>query len=569
MSRAQQGGIAALISDYRHFAGARLWLSFALMILGALAEGFGLLMIVPLASIAMGADSGLSQFTPWIKSWNTERRFIIVLGLFLAAMAARSLLLLARDTLLARIEAEYEASLRLRSAATLARRGWPFASRLGQAGMQSLLLNDVPRAALAAGHMQQAAVGATMLFAQLAIAFILSPALTLVAIVFLAVAATVSMRFAKRTATRGQEISYAMNESAGSGFRLHTGLKAALAQDTVPAFLAEYQSTLRRTARQMSEVVRDFSSAQQLASFAGALVAALLLLVGVRVLALPFPVLVTSLVVFARMNGPAQMVQNGTLRAAANAPAFAAIHSKLGPLDWTVPEARAYLPLDWSELALERVGYQHQLGLGIADASLSIRRGEWIGFSGASGEGKTTLVDLTAGLLLPATGTIRLDGRRLEGDLLERWRGIIAYVGQDGSLFDETIRGNLLAEGAAASEADLWRVLETVGLDKRVRVFPGGLDEMVGDRGNLLSGGERQRLVIARAILRRPSFIILDEATAALDADGEAQLIERLKSLDPRPAALVVAHRASTLAHCDSIVAFQHGIVAKKDEGQP
>ena len=562
MSRAQQGGIAALFSDYRRFAGARLWLSFALMILGALAEGFGLLMIVPLAAIAMRSDERILRLAPSLQSWSLDQRFTLALGLFVGAMALRSALLLARDTLLAQLEADYEVSLRLRSAATLARRGWPFASRIGQAGMQSLLLNDVPRAAQAAAFIQQAAVGATMLLVQMAVAFFLSPALTLVAIAFLALAALVSTHFVHRSATRGLSISDAMDESAGSGFRLHAGLKAALAQGAVPAFLAEYRVSLSRTARQMAHLARDYSASQQLTSFGAAVVAAVLLLVGVRILALPFAVLVTSLVVFARMNSPAHTVQNSVVRAAAFAPAFAAIHGRLGELDWAVPEQRPVERLDWNELKVDRVRHLHRPELGLADASLTLRRGEWIGVSGASGAGKTTLLDLAAGLLAPEEGTVELDGHALGGNLLERWRGALAYVGQEGSVFNDTVRGNLLAEGIPANEAELWKALEIVGLVTRVRAFATGLDESVGDRGSHLSGGERQRLVLARALLRRPTLLILDEATAALDPESEAELLERLKAMEPRPAAIVVAHRASTLAHCDSVVAIQHGILS-------
>jgi ATP-binding cassette subfamily C protein len=563
MSRAQSSGVAALLRDYRRFAGRRLWLSLALMIMGAAAEGFGLLMLVPLATVAIGgSESRVSRLVPFAASWTSQQRFLAALALFVAAMAARSLLLLARDTLLSRVEADYEVSLRLRSAATLARRGWPFASSIGQPAMQSLLLNDVPRAGQASGFIQQGAVAATMLMVQFVIAFILSPPLTLLALAFLVVGAAFSLKFVQRGVRRGLSMTYSMEDSASSGFRLHAGLKAALAQGSVPAFLAEYRRSLSRTAGQMVRFATDYSYAQQAISFAAALVAAVLLLVGVRVLALPFPVLVTSLVVFARMSGPAQQLQNSAVRTAAFASSFAAIEQRLGPLDWNVPKELPRKPVTWKELVLKQVRHQHGPGLGVAEASLRLQRGEWLGLRGASGAGKTTLIDLAAGLLTPQGGMVALDGQQLEGATLERWREALAYLGQEGSVFNDTIRGNLLAEGVDAGEADLWAAIETVGLADRVRAFPNGIDESVGDRGSHLSGGERQRLALARALLRKPSLLIFDEATAALDPESEAELIKRLKAIGPRPAALVVAHRASTLAHCDSVITIQHGVVS-------
>jgi ATP-binding cassette subfamily C protein len=528
------------------------------MISGALAEGFGLLMIVPLATIAISGDESTLHYAPWAAAWTSDRRFMAALGLFLAAMAARSVLLFARDASLAKLEAEYEANLRLRAAATLASRGWPFASRIGQAGIQSLLLSDVPRAGQAAAFLQNIAVAATMLIVQLTLTLILSPSLTLVALVFLVLALIISLRSATRGVRSGFGISEAMEESAGSGFRLHAGLKAALAQGTVSAFLSEYRSSLGLTAGQFTTYARDYASSRQRTAFGAALVAAVLLFVGVRVIALPFPVLVTSLILFARMSGPAQLLQNSVLQAAAYAPAFAAVERRLGPLVSTVPERSSTQPLAWMRLALRAVAFEHQPGLGVNDVSLRLKAGEWLGIRGISGAGKTTLVDLVAGLLSPDAGSIEIDGRQLKGELLERWRAGTAYVGQEGGVFNDSVRGNLLAEGAEADDVDLWQALEIVGLGRRVRAFPAGLNESVGDRGSQLSGGERQRLVIARALLRRPNLLILDEATAALDPESEAQLIERLKSIAPRPAALVIAHREATLNHCDSIFALQH-----------
>ena len=532
------------------------------MIFGALAECFGLLTIVPLVSVAIGGgDSRVLRFASWANAWTADQRFLAALALFVAAMAARSVLLYARDVLLVRLGAGYQASLRLRAAATLASRGWPFVSRVGQGGMQSLLLNDVPRAAEAIHYVQDMAAGATMLAVAIMITFLLSAKLTLVALAFLAVASLASSRLARRGVRSGFAINEATEAAAGSGHRLHAGLKTALAQGTVPAFLEEYRSSLKRSATQISRFTQDYSSARHWAAAGMAIAAAVLLLVGVRILALPFPVLITSLVLFARMSAPAQLLQNSALQAAACVPAFAAIERRLGTLQPSAPTVPPTSPLQWSLAQIDGVGFEHRPGRGIRDFTLKLDSGEWVGFRGASGSGKTTLVDLVAGLLVPQQGSISIDGRPL-GEVRDNWQAAIAYLGQDGVVFSDSIRGNLLAEGAEADDEGLWGALETVGLADRVRALPDALEQDVGDRGSLLSGGERQRLVLARALLRRPSLLILDEATSALDAEAEARLIERLKAIEPRPAALVVAHRESTLSHCDSVVSTQHGTLS-------
>ena len=564
MNRAAGSGFAALLQDYRRFAGARLWLALGVMLLGAIAEGFGLLMIVPLASIAIGTgESEIVRLLPEAARLSPDQRFTIALLLFLGAMGARSVLLFLRDVLTARLENGYEASLRLRAAATLADRGWSFAGRMGQAGMQSLLLNDVPRVGQAVAYMQQFAVSAAMLTVQLALTALLAPVLTAIALAILVLGALASMIWAKRGVTSGVAIVDSMEESASSGFRLHAGLKAALAQGTVASFLDEYAATLATNADQFVRYARDYSAARQIGMFASALAAALLLFVGVRLLAMPFPVLVASLILFARMTGPAISLQQSVQQIGAFAPAFAAIERRLGPLGPRQPVRSPPQRLEWSELRLDDVAFEHRDGLGVRSASLRLRAGQWLGLSGPSGAGKTTIVDLVAGLLAPTNGSIMVDGAQLEGAVLERWRLALSYAGQEVTVFNDSVRANLLAERSPADEAALWQALETVGLTERVRAFAAGLDEQVGDRGSQLSGGERQRLVLARALLRRPTLLILDEATAALDARSERAVLQRIRSLDPRPAALIVAHRESSLEHCDSVLAVQHGVLEK------
>jgi ABC-type multidrug transport system fused ATPase/permease subunit len=414
MSRAEPSGSAALIKDYRNYAGGRLAAAFVLMLLGALAEGFGILMIVPVVSVALGHGTApLGQFGGLIDAIAPDQRLVAALMLFVGAMAARSALLFARDIELARLQAGYETSLRLRAAATLASRGWTFASGIGQAGMQSLLLNDVPRAGQAIGHLQHFTVACVMLVVQLTLAAILSVELTAVALLIMISGSLLSVRWTRRGVRSGMALVESSEDSTSSGFRLHSGLKAALAQGTVPQFLAEYRSSLEATRQEVVRFARDVSAARTLTFFASAVAAAVLLFVGVRLLDLQFAVLVTSLVLFARMAGPAQALQHSAQGLAAYAQSFAAVERRVGKLETTVGEHRPFEPLDWAEITLDDAGFEHRPGLGVRGASLRVRRGEWVGMGGASGAGKTTAVDLLAGLLAPQQGAASIDGQPL------------------------------------------------------------------------------------------------------------------------------------------------------------
>jgi ATP-binding cassette subfamily C protein len=527
------------------------------MILGALAEGIGILILVPLAAIAIGSDSALPILAEAVGGMPANQRFLVMLLFFIAAMAARAALTYARDIQLAHLLAGYEASLRLRAASMLARRGWPFASRIGQAGMQTLLLTDVPRAGVAVSQAQQFAAAAAVLLIQLGLAALLSARFAGIALIILSAAFAVSLPLTRRGVKSGMALVQRYEQSAGSGFRLHASLKAALAQGAVPEFLQEYDATLTSTRDESIRSLRDLALARSLAFLGSAVAAGLLFFVGYRLLELPFPILVTSLVLFARLVGPAQQLQQSAQNVALYSPSFAAIVGRLGKLQPVVAEGASPEPLEWRQLRIDNVRFEHQPGLGLERFSADLEPGEWLGLAGPSGSGKTTLLDLVAGLLVPQNGMVTVDGETLERNRLERWRASLSYVGQEGSIFDDSVRRNLITNDAAQND-DLWQVLELVGLADRVRSFSKGLDEHVGDRGSALSGGERQRLAIARALLRKPSLLILDEATSALDADSESALLDRLRALDPRPAVLIVAHRASTLAHCDSVVSIQH-----------
>ncbi|MBO2448219.1 ABC transporter ATP-binding protein [Actinomadura barringtoniae] len=198
------------------------------------------------------------------------------------------------------------------------------------------------------------------------------------------------------------------------------------------------------------------------------------------------------------------------------------------------------------------------------DVSFRAEPGQMIALVGSSGAGKSTIAQLLPRLYDTDEGAVRLGGVDVRDLSFEEIRDTLGMVTQDGHLFHESIRSNLVLARPEAGEDDLWDVLRRARLDDLIRSLPDGLDTIVGERGYRLSGGERQRLTIARLLLARPRVVILDEATAHLDSTSEAAVQEALsEALDGRTA-IVIAHRLSTVRAADQILVIESGRVVER-----
>jgi ATP-binding cassette subfamily C protein len=199
----------------------------------------------------------------------------------------------------------------------------------------------------------------------------------------------------------------------------------------------------------------------------------------------------------------------------------------------------------------------------VRDVSLVFPSGTTTAIVGPSGAGKTTLADLLLGLVEAGAGRILIDGHPLERCHYAAWRDQIGYVSQDTFLFHDSVRANLLWARPDASEADLLQALHLAAADSFVAELPHGLDTVVGDRGVLVSGGERQRLALARALLRRPKLLILDEATNALDSENERRIQDAIDSLRQQMTIVVITHRLSMVRGADRIHVMDQGRIVE------
>ena len=188
------------------------------------------------------------------------------------------------------------------------------------------------------------------------------------------------------------------------------------------------------------------------------------------------------------------------------------------------------------------------------DAHMVVPKGKSVGIIGASGAGKSTIVDVLLGLLHAQEGEITCDGVNIFKNY-ESWLAQVGYIPQSIYLIDESIRDNI-AFGIDADKIDekrIWEVLDEAQLKEFVEELPEGLDTTIGDRGVRLSGGQRQRIGIARALYNDPEILVFDEATSALDNDTEAAVMEAINSFHGRKTMIIIAHRLNTIEKCDMI----------------
>lgn len=222
-------------------------------------------------------------------------------------------------------------------------------------------------------------------------------------------------------------------------------------------------------------------------------------------------------------------------------------------------------------LILDQIGYHYPGSTEIAlkEVSLTIPRGHSIGLMGRSGAGKTTLVDIILGLLHPQEGDITVDGI----SVLNRWRDwqdLIGYIPQSIFLMDDTIERNI-AFGVTDEQIDHQRLQDAIAaaqLSELMDELPEGINTIVGEQGVRLSGGQRQRIGIARALYHKREVLVLDEATSALDNETEALVNASIQALSGEKTMVIIAHRLSTLEHCDCIYVMDKGSIVRSGSYQ-
>ena len=538
--------------------------------LGAVFEGIGLLLLVPVLDVVtaptdgrgVGGHFAQALLVP-LRGYGQTERLLALLGLFVCLMAVRSLVLATRDRAINCLRLQFVESIRMGLIDRLAAAPWQDVVRVKHVRMVQALSVEIHQLGNASNAAMRSAVALAMLVGYCALALYLAPLAGCLAIACALAGALVSRPYLQRARRLGLAIAEAHLDMTDGALIFLNGLKLATSQGLQSTFVGEYRTASSTAMRDQLQFLGHQTKLANTTSTLAALIGAATLFAGIGVFHLAAPVLITLLLILSRMSTPALIIQQGAQEVLHTLPAYDVILALDEELSRTAPardSAPALVsPASASEaIVFRNVTFRHGASKEgppeLETVSLRIPAGAFVGVVGPSGAGKTTFLDLAAGLLSPGSGKIFAHGCELVGAGLARHRQQLAYVAQDPFLFDATIRGNLLWSQADCSEVQIRDAIDLVGAGELLGRLELGLDTRIGERGAFISAGERQRLALARAILRHPTLLILDEATNAIDVASESAILEGLTSLTPRTTILMVAHRRESLALCDHLL---------------
>ena len=217
-----------------------------------------------------------------------------------------------------------------------------------------------------------------------------------------------------------------------------------------------------------------------------------------------------------------------------------------------------------NEIEYNNVSFNYEKEEVLSNIQLTIKKGKTIALVGPSGGGKSTMVDLLPRFYDCTKGEIKIDGIPIKDLVISDLRGLMGIVTQESILFNDTVFNNIAFGLKDAKEADVIEAAKIANADEFIVELENGYHTYIGDRGGKLSGGQRQRLSIARAILKNPPILILDEATSSLDTESERLVQDALEKLMVNRTSIVIAHRLSTIQHADEIIVLQKGEIVER-----
>ncbi|WP_287070329.1 ABC transporter ATP-binding protein [Mesorhizobium sp.] len=549
----------------------------AVVVLGlasAALEGFGIGLIIPLLGIIMGQgdQTGMAGFSAVFQHFGSDLserdRLIVISAAILGSIVLKNVFAFANTLLTTFIYGKASHSIRSALSEQLLRVGYPFFLQQSPGRLLNIISNESWRASDAIQIMLTAIVSASAAIILLAFLLLLSWQMTLLVTLGLVV---VQIAHAVLSANlKAPSRSVASRNSDLASQMLHLVHAGRLIR------IFGQESREKATFDQASDAVRR--AAFVLLTRQGALppltevlhaMLFLAVVIGAWFVGVSFPLIVAFVILLYRLQPYMRALQMAWSQLQGLSGSLEEVVWMLDPTDKPEPP-RGHRPfqglaqgIKFDDVTFTYSG-KDQRAVVLHSAAFEIRSGRSTALIGRSGAGKTTIVNLLCRFVEPDAGRILVDGSPLDQIDPSHWRRLIALASQDLELVDGSIFENIIYGQDAASAGDAQRAAKLAEAHEFIEHLPQGYQTVVGYRGVNLSAGQRQRIALARALVRDPDILILDEATNAVDGLSEAAIVETLKSRAGRRTTIVISHHHSTISFCDDVVILSGGRVKKQ-----
>ncbi len=544
------------------------------LLLSGLMEGLGLSALLPLLNVALGGGAELAIALPgegrqgdferlvlgWLAWLGIAPTLSNLLLIIVAMVLCKSVLLVIANRQVGYTAAQVATDMRLRMLRAVMRSKWEHFLHQPVGRLTNALATEAQRSSASFVH------GATALSYLLqalvygGVAFALSWTASLAAVaagVVVMLVSHVLVRVTRRAGKRQTRILAALMSNMTDTLQSVKPLKAMAREHLADHGLAGDTGRLNRALRLAVLAGALLDASQELLfaiAIASGIYAALVLF------AMDLPTVMVLVITLGRAFAFLGKVQKQYQKLAQGESAHWSMLASIADAE----RARERLlgtgqPLLERGIRLRDVAFSYDRHTVFEGLNLEIPAGELTTLVGASGAGKTTVIDLVAGLLQPRSGAVELDGRPLAELNARGWRSMIGYVPQDTALLHDSVERNVTLGDPALDGADVERALRAAGAWEFVSGLPEGMATTVGERGGKLSGGQRQRMAIARALVGNPKLLILDEATSALDSDSEAAIRRTMESLKGRLTILAISHDRAMVDAADRVYRLEGG----------
>jgi ATP-binding cassette subfamily C protein len=539
---------------------ARAATAIAAIVLAGFAESIGLVTLLPLLQFVLQADGGgsagklTSYVTELAHFFNLTPSLGFMLSIIVIATSIKAVMTLIGMSHIGFVVAHITTDLRLKLIRALLGASWSYFTNEAAGRIGNAISTEASRASSAYMASWQMVASTLQVVILLAAVVVMSWQLTTAAIVIgIVIALTLgwTMRLARQA---GQSQTRLLNSLVSRLTEFMQGIKP------IKAMALE-----GRVGPLLEDETQGLNSAQRTETVAATalgvlpepiltIVLALGLFFAIQYWSIPITELMVFALIFNRSASRFAQVQKFMQSVLSTESAYWSLVSAIDIAEHSKErEGGAPPPELKTSIALKNVNFSYHEKAILQDVSIDIEAGQLTAFVGPSGGGKTTVVDLIVGLLTPSSGEIRIDGVSLRGVDLKAWRQMIGYVPQEPFLFHDTVERNVTLGDPDIGHSAVIAALNAADAMGFVEHLENGIQTKIGERGMKLSGGQRQRLAIARALVRNPKLLILDEATTALDPETELDICQTLRKLAGKLTILAISHQPAIVSVADKV----------------